>query len=141
MKIMSPDLNKKQLLNKLASDAKSITQIDLNTITQKAERILEMFRSGPLQELFAYGKLMLSLINDYRSGRYNQVSWTSISISAAALLYVLSPLDFLPDVIPIIGQVDDVMIVTFALRFIKEELDRYEAWQKQDNVIDITPCK
>ena len=34
----------------------------------------------------------------------------------AALAYVLSPLDFLPDVIPIIGQLDDLAIVIMGLK-------------------------
>jgi uncharacterized membrane protein YkvA (DUF1232 family) len=31
--------------------------------------------------------------------------------SAPGLLYVLSPLDFIPDIIPVAGQADDAMVV------------------------------
>ena len=36
-------------------------------------------------------------------------------IPVAAAAYVISPLDFVPDVLPIIGQLDDVGIVFIAL--------------------------
>lgn len=34
----------------------------------------------------------------------------------AALAYVLSPLDFLPDVLPVIGQLDDLGIVILGVK-------------------------
>ena len=31
--------------------------------------------------------------------------------SAPGLLYVLSPLDFIPDIVPVAGQADDAMVI------------------------------
>jgi uncharacterized membrane protein YkvA (DUF1232 family) len=36
-------------------------------------------------------------------------------IPAAAAIYVISPLDFVPDVLPIVGQLDDLGIVFIAV--------------------------
>lgn len=33
-------------------------------------------------------------------------------IIAGTLLYLISPIDLLPDIIPIVGQIDDVLILT-----------------------------
>jgi uncharacterized membrane protein YkvA (DUF1232 family) len=38
------------------------------------------------------------------------------SLPIAAVLYVVSPLDFIPDVIPGIGEIDDLVIVLFGLK-------------------------
>ena len=35
------------------------------------------------------------------------------------LIYVLSPLDFLPDFIPVIGQIDDVTILFLGMRLME----------------------
>ncbi|MDO9091730.1 MAG: YkvA family protein [Rubrivivax sp.] len=41
---------------------------------------------------------------------------------ALMLLYVLSPVDFIPDFIPLLGVVDDVVMVPLAIRFILKRL-------------------
>jgi uncharacterized membrane protein YkvA (DUF1232 family) len=38
----------------------------------------------------------------------------------AALAYIVSPLDFIPDVIPFLGQVDDVFLLMTALQHMVE---------------------
>ena len=38
------------------------------------------------------------------------------SLPFAAVLYVLSPLDFIPDVIPGIGEIDDLVIVLIGVK-------------------------
>lgn len=38
------------------------------------------------------------------------------------LLYVLSPVDLIPDVIPVLGLVDDVVLLPLAIRFILKRL-------------------
>lgn len=47
---------------------------------------------------------------------------------ALALVYLLSPIDLIPDFIPVLGQLDDLVIVPFlvwlALKFIPEDVRR-----------------
>ena len=48
------------------------------------------------------------------------LSWFFKAIPVAALLYVISPLDLIPDVLPVIGEVDDLAILLLALElFVK----------------------
>ena len=59
--------------------------------------------------------LMFRLLRDKR------VSSTDKAILAGAIIYVISPIDFIPDFIPFIGQVDDIYLVALAiLRLIKD---------------------
>ena len=39
----------------------------------------------------------------------------SIAILVVALVYIISPVDFIPDVIPIVGWIDDVLVGGMAL--------------------------
>jgi uncharacterized membrane protein YkvA (DUF1232 family) len=38
------------------------------------------------------------------------------------LLYLFFPIDFIPDVLPIIGAVDDVMVVTLGVKWLVSKL-------------------
>jgi len=40
------------------------------------------------------------------------------------VLYVLSPIDLIPDVLPVIGVVDDLVLVPLAIRFLLDRLPR-----------------
>ncbi len=47
-----------------------------------------------------------------------------------ALLYLISPIDLLPDAIPVLGLLDDVLVIGYALKQAAAELERYRAWQQ-----------
>jgi uncharacterized membrane protein YkvA (DUF1232 family) len=56
------------------------------------------------------GRLLRSLARDPR------VPWHAKAIAAGAAVYVASPVDVLPDVIPGVGGVDDLLVVLVAVR-------------------------
>jgi uncharacterized membrane protein YkvA (DUF1232 family) len=64
----------------------------------------------PLRELLARARLAWQLFTD------RQVPLANKIIPAAAVLYVLSPVDLLPDLVPGLGQMDDLAIVLLALK-------------------------
>lgn len=43
-------------------------------------------------------------------------------IIAGTLFYLLSPIDLLPDIIPIVGQIDDVLILTLLVSEVSQIL-------------------
>jgi uncharacterized membrane protein YkvA (DUF1232 family) len=43
--------------------------------------------------------------------------WLKIG-TAAIVLYVISPIDLIPDVLPVVGLVDDLVIVPLAIRWL-----------------------
>ena len=46
----------------------------------------------------------------------SQPKWKKIIIVLLALIYVISPLDLIPDVIPVIGWLDDLGVLAWAAR-------------------------
>jgi uncharacterized membrane protein YkvA (DUF1232 family) len=79
-------------------------------------------------------KLLGNLLKDSR------VPLAEKALFAAAIIYVVVPLDFIPDVFPFIGQVDDVYLVALTLlRLINRTDERVvrENWSGGGDVIGL----
>lgn len=59
---------------------------------------------------------MAQMVDSYVKKDYTDVPLTSIISAVAALVYVLSPIDLIPDGIPIVGYLDDVAVILFVLK-------------------------
>lgn len=70
-------------------------------------------------------QLVLELLDDVRSGAYREVRWYSVTVAAAAMLYVVSPADIIPDVLPLVGAFDDVALIALAVRLLRRDLVDY----------------
>ncbi len=83
-----------------------------------------------LKQLMEQGKVMLDMVRDYAKGSYREVPYWAISAVSVALLYVLNPVDVIPDVIPGIGYLDDAAVVAFCLKLIEREVEKYKDWKR-----------
>ena len=92
----------------------------------------KIVNASALRKYTELGKLMFGMLQDYRKGVYSSVPWFTIASIAFALLYVLNPLDLMPDFIPGLGYVDDFAILTITLRFIETDLHKYLDWKLEE---------
>ena len=93
-----------QLYTKKAEDA--IATDDVQPVIQDAERK----RTGPVAKVWAQVQSIMEFAADPDAPMVGRI------LAVAALIYLVSPLDAVPDLIPIAGLVDDVgvLLVTFA---------------------------
>ena len=73
-----------------------------------------------------YIVLFSQLIKAYIQGSYRKLPAIALAKIAAVLIYFISPFDFIPDVLPIIGFTDDLALVLWVGKSIKNELDELE---------------
>jgi uncharacterized membrane protein YkvA (DUF1232 family) len=52
------------------------------------------------------------------------VPWHAKVVAGCALLYIVSPIQLIPNFIPIIGQMDDVVIVILALKYLRRHVPK-----------------
>jgi len=62
--------------------------------------------------------------------RYRTIPWKPIGLAAALLIYVFSPVDLIPDYIPFLGVIDDLVLLGFFLRALQKEIRRFLEWEK-----------
>ena len=109
---------------RLISDNERATAV-VRKILNKAKKIRGM--SGYIDNI----ESMCRLVKDYADGRYTEVSRKSVLIIASALIYLLTPIDLVPDIIPIIGRLDDIAVVAYVIRTMRVELVKYNVWRSE----------
>lgn len=75
------------------------------------------------------------MLNAYIKGEYRDIPWRSLSMITAAIVYFVMPFDLMPDILPLIGFMDDVALLTWTLGQIKSDIDRFLAWEQQQLAI------
>jgi len=88
-----------------------------------------IIRLGLLARFFQNLRLLFPLIKDYWKGNYRDVSIKSIVIFVVALIYIISPIDLIPDYLIGLGQIDDAAILGVSLYFLEKELRKYKEWK------------
>ncbi len=110
--------------------AQNVTQKDIQKVISRSEELQRKFSArGPLARFVEDGKLLMSIVKDYWAGAYRQVPYGVIASSVFTLIYVLNPFDMVPDVLPLIGQLDDVAVLGACLLMIEHDLQTYKDWK------------
>ena len=125
-------VTKKQAQAEIDKRAKKVSDADVKRILDKRDEIEQKFSgNGVLGRFIADIKILFSMIGDYWEGSYRDIPWTTIASAVAGLAYVLSPIDLIPDFIPVIGVVDDALVIGLVLAAIDSDLQGYVAWKKR----------
>ena len=110
--------------------AQNVTEKDVEKVLNKSEEIKKKFNArGPLARFIEDGQLLTAIVKDYRSGAYRRVPYGAIASIVFTLMYVLNPFDLMPDMLPLIGQVDDVAVMGACLILVEQDLHKYKDWK------------
>ena len=85
---------------------------------------LYLSKKGPAR-LKEQTKLLYHYLSDVAMGHYKEYNVNSLIFLVAATIYLLTPIDFIPDFLPI-GFLDDSTIILWALNVTSDELTRYK---------------
>ncbi|TVP48777.1 MAG: DUF1232 domain-containing protein [Mongoliibacter sp.] len=59
-----------------------------------------------------------------------KVSNRTLGLIVLGLVYFVTPLDLIPDFIPVIGYVDDLSVLLAVFGTVKDEVDDFKKWEK-----------
>jgi len=123
--------SQKNAQKQLDAEAEKVNRADLETLLDRQRAIEDKVKnSGKLNRFSADIKLMFSMLRDYWKGSYRDIPWKSIAAVAGALIYVMNPLDFIPDLIIGFGFLDDAGVVALCLKLVESDLHKYAAWKE-----------
>ncbi|MBQ0057860.1 MAG: DUF1232 domain-containing protein [Bacteroidales bacterium] len=98
-----------------------------------AGRLVLYLKKGGLSKVKEDLHLLGAYLGDIINGRYKEHSKSSLTLAVAAILYVVSPLDIIPDLLPF-GFLDDISIVTWAMSKLAAELEKYKSHNTQNKL-------
>jgi uncharacterized membrane protein YkvA (DUF1232 family) len=85
---------------------------------KKIDKKINNMNKGALKDIWCKIEALYKLIK-------SDEEWRNKAIAIGALIYVISPIDAIPDFIPIAGLLDDVGIVTLAIATLNDAIKKY----------------
>ncbi len=75
------------------------------------------------------------LLKAYVKGEYREIPKETILKILASFIYFISPLDFIPDLLPVLGLTDDLALLLWVSKSIDADLTKFEEWEKTSATI------
>lgn len=105
----------------------------LEEFLQKLEKKLKVIPM--IEESFSLVPAMISLVRSYLKKEYTEIPLGSIVGIISALIYILSPIDLLPDFVPAnLGYLDDAAVLLVCLKAgAEDDIKDYQKWREENN--------
>lgn len=105
----------------------------ISDILNKAETLLKKIPGGKGEDYVEYvetARISILMLRDFMYKEYREISKKNMALIAFGALYTISPLDLIPDSVPIVGLIDDAAVLNFVRKSVSGELDKYKEWRK-----------
>ena len=96
----------------------------------KAKDVAGNENKGVGQVLLEMVTILSRMVKAYFTGEYKIIPWGSIVKIIAVLIYFISPIDVIPDILPFIGLTDDLALTMWLFSSLKEDLKNFEVWEQ-----------
>ena len=74
--------------------------------------------------------ILVNLMRDYIKKEYTDIPIGTIMAILGALIYFVSPIDVIPDAIPVVGYLDDLAVIGYALKLVHDDVEEYKKWKE-----------
>jgi uncharacterized membrane protein YkvA (DUF1232 family) len=101
----------------------------LQPLFTEAARQAAAMPKEPFAETWPYFQTMLRLIRAYSEAKYRDVPDSTLVVIIAAIIYIVNPLDVIPDALPALGYLDDATVLALAVRRARQTLDDFMIWE------------
>lgn len=85
---------------------------------------------GLMKTFFGEIKLYFRMLSDVFTCKYTKMPMGSLVAGLGALLYVISPVDLIPDFIPVLGILEDIVVLGLCMKFARYDIQEYKRTMK-----------
>ena len=119
----------KEVVNEGIAQAQELIQ-DPSKVGGLLQQVEDKIRDIPyVGENLADIPVMISMVKSYITKEYTAVSPKVVASVISALLYLIKGKDIVPDNIPLLGHVDDIAVITVAMKLCEPEIAAYKEWK------------
>jgi len=72
---------------------------------------------------------MMRMVRETSAGRYRHLPRRTLLAVVGGLVYFVSTLDLIPDIIPVLGFVDDIAVLAWVAHQVRRDLAAYLSWE------------
>lgn len=87
-------------------------------------------KTNKFRQLFDVALTIVRLVRSFISGEYRNIATSTVISGLAVLLYVISPIDLIPDFIPVVGFLDDLSLVSWFVGKFQGEITKFRDWEE-----------
>ena len=134
---MNKRFNKKRALDEIQKRFKKAEDLlkDDARMESFLEKIEKKIKWIPfLAQEFKNIPTMVSMVRSYLRGNYTKIPKRTILAIVSALIYFLSPIDVVPDWIPLLGQLDDAIVIASCWNLVNKDVEDYRQWKKESTL-------
>ncbi len=72
---------------------------------------------------------MMRMLKAWYAREYTDISAKNVLSLVASAIYIVNPIDLIPDFIPFIGRLDDKLVIAFFIKRLNNEIQKFMAWE------------
>ena len=112
----------------ISKRAKGMSREDIGDTIGQEKKAERMAKKAFLSQYWQDIKTSFALLKDWYMGNYTKIPFRMVASIAGAMLYLVSPLDVVPDWVPFGGLLDDALVLAAIFALSRSDLDAYAAW-------------
>lgn len=98
-------------------------------VIENEEQIMTKMKDSALSKFMKQVKTFFRMIKAYSKREYKEVPVSTIVSIIMTLLYVFSPIDLIPDFLPVVGLLDDAAVLSACVATFASATKKFEEWE------------
>ena len=98
-------------------------------VIDNEEKIMNKMKDSNLSDFIGQVKTFFRMIKAYSKKEYKEVPVSTIVSIIMTLLYIFSPIDLIPDFLPVVGLLDDAAVLGACVASFGSAIKKFEEWE------------